>query len=636
VPSGSVVRDVARLLASFVLVAAATAAHQLATAEHPAAPRSSPADEVSPGQGPVVYTLEVALDPASHELRGKGVIRFTNRSSKPQRELWFHAYLNAFRDDESVFMRGPAEGFRGSQPMTHRGGLEVHSLRARELDADLWPSVRSEDPGDATDLQVTLPREVLPNETLTLDVAFTATLPSLVLRTGFVGSFHMVGQWFPKLARLEPDGRWAHFPFHRMSEFYADFGDYDVTIDVPEPFVLGATGMPSAATVSLGRRRQRFVATRVHDFAFTAWDGFEEIRQMAGDTELVALFPHGEQEEAEIELETASRGLRHFGERYGAYPYPRLTIVRPPAEAHEAGGMEYPTLITTGASRQGRWLGLRGIESLTLHELGHQWFQGMLASDEHRHPALDEGLASYAEIEAMDALWPGRSAFDAFGLRASEAAAFRLIGAEGAGRGAVARAANEFVDGRDYVDNVYGRAATALVTLARVHGAEAMQRTLRRYATEHRFEHPTPADLVRDVREELGFDAARALEAVFAGGRFDAYVNRFASRPSEASEGAWVGTVDVGRRGDVVLPVTVEVRSADGMRTRLEWTGLEEVASLEWVGRAPIVSVRLDPDGKLLLDEDLSNHARGEPASVLRVQALFVAVAQVLAEVVGP
>ncbi|MBM4360555.1 MAG: M1 family metallopeptidase, partial [Deltaproteobacteria bacterium] len=624
------------LVASFAVLLVACFAARWTLAERPSAPPSSAAGELEPGQGSTDYRFEAVLDPNGHEVRGEGTIRFTNRAVVPVRELWVHAYLNAFRDDESVFMRGPAEGFRGERVLTHRGGLDIHRLRAREFDAELLPALASELPRDATDLRVPLPRELGPGEVLTLEVAFTARLPSLFLRTGFVGSYHMVAQWYPKLARLERDGRWAHFPFYRLSEFYADFGDYDVTVDVPEGMVVGATGAAAAADVDGGRRRQRFQATRVHDFAFTAWDGFDEIRQMAGATELVALFPRGEEAEAEIELATASRGLAHFGERYGGYPYPRLTIVRPPAEASEAGGMEYPTLITTGASRRGRALGLRGIESLTLHELAHQWFQGMLASDEHQHPALDEGLASYAEIEAMDAFWPGRSAFDAFGLRSSEAAAFRWIATEGAGRGAVSRSVSEFADGRDYVENVYGRMATVLVTLGRVHGEAAMRRALHRYATTERFRHPVPADLVRHVRESVGEDAARALDAVLEGGRFDAYVIRHEARPTSLGDGSWSGTVTVGRRGEVVLPVTVEVRAADGSRNRLEWDGRGEEVTLPWSGRAPIVAVRLDPDSKLLLDDDLSNQALGEPAQASRVRALLVAVGQLLLEVVGP
>ena len=81
------------------------------------------------------------------------------------------------------------------------------------------------------------PRDVAPGEAITLDVAFDDKLPSSSSAPATADSFHMVGQWFPKVARLEPDGTWAHFPFHHLAEFYADFGTYDVTLDVPEAYV---------------------------------------------------------------------------------------------------------------------------------------------------------------------------------------------------------------------------------------------------------------------------------------------------------------------------------------------------------------------------------------------------------------
>ena len=91
----------------------------------------------------------------------------------------------------------------------------------------------------------------------------------------------MVGQWFPKIARLEPDGTWAHFPFHHLAEFYADFGTYDVTLDVPEAFAIGATGPVVERRVDGGRRVERHVQGDVHDFAWTAWDRWQTVARDA-------------------------------------------------------------------------------------------------------------------------------------------------------------------------------------------------------------------------------------------------------------------------------------------------------------------------------------------------------------------
>src|SRR5690606_9583667 len=135
--------------------------------------------------------------------------------------------------------------------------------------------------------------------------------------------------------------------------------------------------------------------------------------------EVTALAPPGYDDIVARELETVRFALPHFGARYGKYPYPVLTLVHPPEGAAEAGGMEYPTLITTGHPS---WhpRGIHLVEQLTVHELGHQWFYGLLASNENAWPFLDEGLNSYAENEALRA-WKGPgSAVDFFGVRVGD------------------------------------------------------------------------------------------------------------------------------------------------------------------------------------------------------------------------
>lgn len=592
--------------------------------------------EVASGFGPVRYELTARLDEATHEVHGKGVIYWRNASKTPQGELWLHAYLEAFRDARPRILEVDAtRGFRGDPTLTHLGGLSISRLFARELQADLWPTADRNEP---TDVRVPLPRAIAPGEELTLDVEFVAALPSLALRTGFIDRFHMVAQWFPKLARLEPDGTWAHFPLRRFAEFYADFGDYDVTVDIPSSMRVGATGVAVGSTEEAGRQRIRFLAERVHDFAFAAWDGFEEIRQMAGTTELVALFPRGERGEAEIELRTVARGLAYFGERYGAYPYRRLTVVRPPAEASEAGGMEYPTLVTTGASQRGRFLGVRRIESIALHELAHQWFQGMIASDERRYPMLDEGLATYAELDAMEAMWPGHSGFDAFGLRVSEEAVFRSVARDVAGAGPLDRPAELHADGRAYVGLAYARSAILLRTIGRVFGEEQLRRALERYAAEQRFAHPTPQDLIDVVRREVGPSAARALEQGIDGERCDVRAVRFDSRKvtDDRGEARWEGTIELGRAGSLALPVEVEVWTEGGSRSRLTWDGEGDTTRLAWRGDGPITAVLVDPDGRLLLDEERVNDTIGGGTSASRALGLASLLVEIVTEVMWP
>src|SRR5262249_56825208 len=116
-------------------------------------------------------------------------------------------------------------------------------------------------------------------------------LPSVVLRTGYAKNFDFVAQWFPKLARLEDDGTFAHFPFHAQAEFYADYGDYDVTLDVPANTVVGAVGRRGESTPHGDRRSDRYRAEGVHDFAWAAWPDFHEVDRRIAGVDVRVLFP---------------------------------------------------------------------------------------------------------------------------------------------------------------------------------------------------------------------------------------------------------------------------------------------------------------------------------------------------------
>jgi hypothetical protein len=580
-------------LCALALVLRGTFAAAEPPAPVPAAPAGAPP--------PVVrYRLRARLDPAAHRVDGGGEVVWRNDSRVPQRELWLHLYLNAFAGPETVFMRKGETGFRGSERPETWGGIDVTRVYARELGVDLWQGAEHHTPGDpedATDVRLALPEAVPPGGTLTLELAWVSRLPSVTLRTGFAGSFHMVAQWYPKLARLERDGTWAHFPFHRLSEFYADFGDYEVAIDVPSGFTVGATGVEIARVEESGRAVITHAQRGVHDFAFTAWDGFAEAHDAAGGVALRCLYPAGEDNVAAIELAEVKAALPQLEAAYGKYPYPTLTIVHPPEEAGEAGGMEYPTLITTGGNRFTPYLGARALEVVTTHELAHQWFYGMVASNEYRHAFLDEGLTTFATARAMEERFPGASGFDGFGWTLSLHAVARGGAARSWDRGPVSRRADKFKKGSEYGDLVYNRTAALLETLSRVYGSARVDAALRAYAREQRFAHPRPVDLLGAIERHVGADAAASARLVLMKGAGVDYA-------VEELDGS---RVRLRRTGELVFPVDVELWLANGERRRQRWDGSEE---LTIDAGAELDAVVIDPDLAVLLDHHLANNAR--------------------------
>lgn len=595
------------------------------------------------------YTILARLDAEQHRVQGSEVIRFQNASSQPLTELWFHLYLNAFKNDKTLFLRSPFGAGRSGEKAHEYGYVDVKHLRLASGE-ELWPNADRHSPGDPddeTDIRVPLPTPLAPGARLELSLEFEDKLPEIVERTGYEGSFHMLGQWFPKLAKLEPDGHFAHFSFHPHSEFYADFGDYDVTLDVPTRMTVGATGVAGATRSEAGRTTIAYRAEGVHDFAWTAWDHFAEARSVVAGVDVRVLYPSGEERSAELELDAVRFALPHFNELYGAYPYKTLTLVHPPDAAGNAGGMEYPTLITTGGPWYTALTGTRLLEDVTIHELGHQWFYGLVATNEHEFPFLDEGLNSYAEAEALEARFGSGSSFEAFGLSVSSSTIARLFSATRGGDQAVSSPAAEITSFRNLGALVYERTATTLLTVARVYGEAQMRHALGSYTRRFRFQHPTPRDFLNVMRRELGADAEKALASALlergtvdyvardlssvaaepAAGIFDAPNGRETRKRGPAPEPKkYQGRVVVCRHGALEFPVEIELLAEDGTRRRAGWDGRGACHAVDYAGSSPLVAALVDPDHRVLLDDDLSNNfvsTRSPQTSRLWERALY-------------
>ncbi len=598
----------------------------------------------SPGAGPAPtlaqrapsvasYRMSVRLDATNHVVEGKETIHFVNRSTRALPDLYFHLYLNAFKNDSSVFLRSPFGEARSSLRATDWGYIDVTRCTAPSLGpGDLWPAHTHgtlEEPDDETDVRLPLPAPIAPGAELDLTLEFSSKLPSVVLRTGHTGDFHFVAQWFPKLARLEDDGTFAHFPFHAQAEFYADYGDYDVTLDVPANEVVGAVGERVAVEPHGERRVERYRAESVHDFAWTAWPAFHERRTHIDGVAVRLLYPPGYERDADQTLAALAFALPRASALYGAYPYPTLTVVHPPDRASEAGGMEYPTLIATGGPWYAGLLGDRAIESVTVHELLHQWFYGLVASDEARSPFLDEGLTSYAELRTLDAEFGAGSAFADFGFSLSATSLGRAFAAARAEDVPVSSPAAAFPSFRTLGALVYSRTATLLETIARVYGRDRLEAALGAYARRYRFAHPTENDFLNVMGEELGPNVRKVLvealdqratvnfvvrevqSAVEPGpaGVFDRTSGRETLTPASATARHFRGRAVILRHGELELPVDIELIDEAGARRREHWDGHGPLHVVEWRGDSPLARVVVDPEHRVLLDDNLLDNA---------------------------
>jgi len=634
-------------LAAALVVAAAPALLTFATSvaaqdASGSAPRATISTEPL-SERRVHYDLTATLDAETKTIDGTARIVWRNPDRVPVDELQFHLYLNAFEGPETTFMRESGGAHRGFQASSADpwGGMDITAMSLFRGDTpgrDILSTlefIRPDDgnPNDHTVARVLLPEPIAPGDSAVVELRFTSRLPEIVARTGWLPGpsgrpFFMVAQWFPKLGvyeipgqRYVPEGAergaWSTHQFHANSEFYADFGTYDVQLTVPADHVVGATGVlvsgnaaesasePADAALPAANRTLRYRAEDVHDFAWTASPDFlvheDTWRHVA--IRLLLMPTHASQ--AERHLEATRISLEGLDERLGTYPYTTLTVVD---GLGGANGMEYPTLITAGTF-YGLPSWFRPLELVIVHEFGHQYFQGMLASNEAEEAWLDEGMNSYIETKVMDAAWPGGSVLDVAGIRISGRDFHRISYTKNdPSRGALQTKSWEYAFG-DFGKASYSKPATVMHSLEGYLGEERMDRFLKTYVAEWRFRHPTTRDL-QDVAEHVAgenldwfFD-----QYVYGTAVLDYRIDGFSSR--READSMYVATVRVHRVHDGTFPVPVRVRFADGSTRERVWRGETAWANLTFRGPTPAVEAFIDPDDTAPLDINRLNNRR--------------------------
>ena len=378
------------------------------------------------------YVIDVRLDPAARTLTGRETLQWTNIAGVETNELRFHLYYNAWRNTESTWMREHQLTVWWQRAGTMRpedfAAIDVSSMKITSgpiPHEDLTARMRfiAPDDGNADDrtvVAVTLPTPVRPGETIVLDIGFKARIPRPFARTGAIGNYFFIAQWFPKIGVLEPTGQWNCHQFHVGAEFFADFGVYDVRMTVPRGWPLAATGRERGRQDNAdGTTTHAYFQEDVHDFAWTTSPDYLDRRgrfEHPGlpPVEMRLLLQPEHESQAARHFDSARATLRHFGEWFGAYPYGHLTIVDPVWRS-ETEGMEYPTLFTAGTALfnppEDTYF-----EDGVVHETGHQWWYGIVATNEFEDAWMDEGINQYANARAMAEAFPdGRQVLRFFG-----------------------------------------------------------------------------------------------------------------------------------------------------------------------------------------------------------------------------
>jgi len=584
----------------------------------------------------VAYDIDARYDAKSHALDATETLTYHNLTGQPLDSFPFHLYLNAFQPTSTWTREGKREGTRGQSfekwESKNNGAEEIRSFEVVGL-GDLTAQLQFIQPDDNNKddrsvVQIHLPQPVPAGGYVQFRIKFHDQFPETLERTGWNRDFVLGGQWFPKVG-VWWHGAWNCHQFHAYTEFFADFGVYDVKLTVPQYEVVGASGIEVSSTSNAdGTKTVTYHGEDIHDFAWTASPHYQIYNDTfpgsMGPISIRIMLQPAHWSQAERHAKSVKDTLDRFERWYGPYPYKTLTVVDPDPGS-QSYGMEYPTFITAGTS----WFAPAGNhsepEGVIEHEFGHQYWYGMVATNEFEDAWMDEGINQYTEAKVMDSIFsPSTSVLDIGGMTAGERDVDRLFYLPVADLDPMTRNGWQYANSNSYGGVTYGKTAAILLTLESVIGEDTMQRAMHTYFMRYRFTHPTKEDFLKTIEEVSGKDLRWYFnQAVYGTQVLDYEVYKISSVPvdwykekhkEKKGETEYVSNVWIHRKEDFVFPVDIEIRFDDGEKIREHWEGQDRWVRYAYQKKAKVVSAEVDPDHKIQFDRnDFNNSRTAEP-----------------------
>jgi hypothetical protein len=597
------------------------------------------------------YKIDAVLNDSAKIVEGEMMTYWVNNSTDNVPDVQLHLYMNAFRSRRTTFNK--ESGMNSVTKKSRMGWIDVISVTDRNgTDLSLSSEFISPDDGnrdDSTVLKLNLPQAVFPGDTVFLKIRFEVKLPSRIIRTGYKDDFFFVAQWFPKFGvyeaagmRYATKGGWNCHQFHKNSEFYSNHSVYDVKLTLPKKYVVGSGGLLlNESDAGKGNKTLTYRAEDIVDFAWTAWPGYVVFNDKWNNVDITLLLPEGRENQSVRQLNAVKNSLEYLTKNVGPYPWPYIVFVDPPKKGDGAGGMEYTTMFTS-SSFYGVPEYLHLPEMTTIHEFGHAYFMGILASNEFEEPWLDEGVNSFWEERIVDHYYGSKSGFINHPLlQIADASISRLSYTTSLSRQAVSN--NEY--SWNYPHETYGmmsymKTATWLYTLMGITGEETMNDIFREYYKKWAFKHPSGQDFINVANDVYSRKAGNKSEpdlnwffdqTLYGTGICDYKVSGFYNRRINFSddnrEGAdsagvkltgtdslYNAVVELERDGEVMLPEDVLIHFDNGDEITESWDGKSRFKDFSYTGKRKILWVKIDPEFKNRMDVDyINNSMTSEP-----------------------
>jgi hypothetical protein len=553
------------------------------------------------------YNIEVQLDTENKRLLGKEIITFINTSEKSVDTLFLHLYPNAFQSDTTTFMKESFFPDKIKKKEEYRGYMEIMKIYLSS-GYDLTDQKIIHE----TVMKLPLPKPLLPENAISLEIEFGVKLPQILFRMGYSGKTFVMGQWFPKMAVLEEEGYWNAHQYHANSEFFADFGTYDVSITLPLEYIVGATGYLEGVRKNPDSTKTLvYHAEDVHDFVWVADPDYLISKRMVDGIDLEFLCKPAHKGKVERVMNAAEFALKYYSSAFGKYHYKKF-VMADAGIGMGGGAMEYPMFITISPFML--VTGKIKLDELVLfHEIAHQWWYGMVASNEFEEAWLDEGFAVYSERKALEEKF-GQVAnlVNLWGIKIGDKDLAKVGYLLDPQSDMPVKNSWEFQDFLSYQSSVYYKASLLLQTLENLLGKEKMQELLRAYFERYKFKHPKTEDFIQLANEMSGEDLNPFFSQFLYGtGVCDYQVASMKSTPLRKENKLQIYKTEVllKRLKEIKIPVEVLIELETGEKIKEIWDGQKRWHKIELETKSKIKSATIDPENKIVLDVDVNNNS---------------------------
>jgi len=475
--------------------------------------------------------IDVTLDDKKHFLRAYEELTYTNNSPDTLHYIYMHLWPNAYKDDQTPFERQMDVNHNSSFYYSKRkdkGYIDSLQFTIDGMPAEHYSSQKSPDVA-----RIDLPKPLLPGHTILITTPFLVKIPKVFSRMGHTGQAYYISQWFPKPAVYDQKG-WHPISYLDQGEFFSEYGSYDVSITLPANYVVMATGnctdekenewmdglsKKAMDTTKYNKRANRIADSaiassteiktihyhedNIHDFAWFAdkrWVVRKDTVYSPGNNQLVttwAAFMPSYWKQWKNATTYLKQTVRFYGKNVGPYQYKTIKAVL--GDLHAGGGMEYPTVTIIDKAAT------PGLATVVRHEAGHNWFYGMLGSNEGDHAWMDEGINTFYEQKTTAFFRHDSTAARKKGLDES------LIYFEKAATHndqAIDQTSANF-EKLNYGLDVYYKTALALNWLEKYMGAEDFEKGMHDYYNTWHFHHPYPEDfrvcMQRNTTKPIGW-----------------------------------------------------------------------------------------------------------------------------------